>query len=523
MNRRRAAVLAATVLLAGGLRSSGRNPAAGQGNPPEAAQIRKAERISDPAARLKELERIKTAYPRTEQTARLESGIREARIDLAASVESVVALQKPVIGRGRGMIRMTGYVQAAARILDHPGLQAFDPRRVLAAVLDYRTGAERAATEAETFDATPDPEDRRPAVARMLRDFAILIARAQANAGEGAKAVAALEEFRASGGEAGPAFFDASGDACAALGRIREAYGFYLSAAVESHPRAAEKAKAAYSALHGSAEGFETTLDGLRSALPFRPRPFSPPKRWRGKTVLLELFTNAENPACLASDLAASALREVYPERYLVVLEYHVPRPRPDPLMNAASAGRGEHYRITSTPAAVVDGGRRFFGGGTRSMAESRFDQYRAEVDAWLTEEPDLKLKARAAGDGNRIAAEISSDRERPGSEHYVALVQDRERLKGASGTIIHRLVVRDLVRVDPGRGGKAVFELSAVERAAEAFLSETERAAGPEAGFAVADPRTRIDRDGLKIVYFVQDTGSKRILNAVVAEVEAP
>lgn len=518
---RRAVCFAVTILLAGGgLRSSGQNPAPGRA--PETPEILKAERIADPAARLKELLRIKAAYPGSAQAARLESDILESRIDLASTVEAVLALQKPGVGQGRGTARMTSFFQAAARVLDHPRFSGFEPDRVLAGVLKYRARAERAAAEPETFASMPDPEDRRLFVARVLRDFLIIVARARANAGDGAQAAAALDEYRAAGGDAGPEYFNASGDACAVLGRVRDAYGFYLSAAIENQPGAAEKARAAYAAIHGDDEGFESRLDRLRSALPFRPEPFTPPKRWRGKTVLLELFTNSENPLCLASDLAAAGLGEAYPDRYLVLLEYHVPLPRPDPLMNPAAETRRDQYRVTTTPTAVIDGGIRIFGGGTRAMAESRFKQYKSAIDGSLREEPDLRLKARASWTGGGVEAVISSNRKRPGAEHYVALVQDRERLKGSSGTIVHRFIVRDLVRIDPALGKSVAFDPAAAGRTADAFLTEFERTGAPEPGFQFADRRTKVDRDGLRIVYFVQDQGSRRILNAVVAEVES-
>ncbi len=519
MNLRRAACVAATILVAGGLPSSGQNPAPGRDGA-LTAEIQKAERIPDPEARLKELLRIKAAAPGAAQAARLDGDILDARIDMAATVESVLALQRPQLGAARGTSRMTVYALAAARILDHPRFHGFDPNRVLAAVLDYRARAERAAEEPETFASTPDPVDRKLLTARMLRDFAILGARALAGAGKGAEALASLEAYREAEGEAGPEYFRASGDACASLGRIRDAYGFYLSAAIENQPGAAEKARAAYVTIHGDADGFEPRLDDLRSALPFRPEPFTPPKHWRGKTVLVELFTNSENPLCLASDLAASGLRKAYPDRYLAVLEYHIPLPRPDPLMNAAASERREQYRVSTTPTAVIDGGTRIFGGGTRSAAESRYKQYTARIDAGLAEEPDLRLKAKAVRTGDRIEAETSCSRERPGAEHYAALVQSRERLKGSSGTIVHRFIVRDLVRIDRARGKTVVFDLAAVERAADAFLTEYEKTGAPEAGFRLPERRVAIDRSGLRVVYFVQDQGSHRILNAVVAEV---
>lgn len=523
MSRSRAAVVAAALLLAGGLRTAGQNPASGRATLPETAEILKAERIADPEIRLKELLRIRSAYPGTIQAARLESGIIEARIDLAETADAVVALQKAFVGQGRGTARMTSFAQAAARILDHPRRAAFDPGRVLAAVLDYRARAEKAASDPETFASTPDPEDRRLFTVRVFRDFSLLMARALAGAGEGEKAIAALDEYRAGGGEAGPEYFEACGDACSALGRIREAFGFYLSAAVANRPGTAAKAREAYVGLHGHDRGFEERLERLQSALPFRPKPFAPPKHWRGKTVLIEVFTNTENPLCLATDLAAAGLIQSYPGQYLAVLEYHLSLPRFDPLANAAALSRRDRYRITGTPAAVVDGGIRLSGGGTRSMAEARFEQLKSQIDGWLPEEPDLRLKVRAVRAGDKVEAETSFNRERPGAEHYVALVQDRERLKGASGTIIHRHIVRALVRLGPGTEKTVVFDLAGIEKEAEAFLAQGGESAAAGNGEAAPASRPEIDRKGLKIVYFVQDMGSRRILNAVVAEVESP
>jgi hypothetical protein len=123
-------------------------------------------------------------------------------------------------------------------------------------------------------------------------------------------------------------------------------------------------------------------------------------------------------------------------------------------------------------------------------MAGTRYEQFRSQIDPWLTEEPDLRLKIKAVRRGNKIEAAASFNRQRPGAEHYLALVQDRERLKGGSGTIIHRRIVRALVRFDPAAGKTIAFDM------------------------------TGIDREGLQVVYFVQDVGSRRILNAAVADV---
>jgi hypothetical protein len=473
------------------LASSGQNPPAkaGTSDPPELGEIRKAERIAEPGARLRELLRIKTAYPRSGQSARLDSDVLEARIDLASGVPAILELQKSAAGQGRGTARLTSLVQAAARILDHPGLSAFDRSQVLAAVQGYRSRAEKIASDPETLAGMPDPEDRKAAAAAVSRDFDLLSARALANAGDGAGAVASLERYRAAGGEAGPDYFSALGDAYAALGRIEDAYGLFLGAAVDRYPGAADKAKAAYLKTHGTAAGFDDRLDELSEALPFQPDPFAAPKRWRGKTVLAEAFTDTENALCLASDLAVAGLIDTYPARYLAILTYHVSGRGTDPLANDAGRERRDEYRLPAVPALVVDGDVKVFGGGTRRMAEAIFKRYKATIDPRIGWEPDLKLRAEAKRAGDRIEVEVAHNRDLPGTEHFVALVRVRERWKGASGTLIHHLHVLELKRIDPAKDKQVVFE------------------------------RSQEARDRLQAVYFVQDLASRQIMNVAVAD----
>lgn len=53
--------------------------------PPEYKEVLAASRLQDLAAKIKELERIKSAYPNTQYVSTIESWILEAKIDLAAS------------------------------------------------------------------------------------------------------------------------------------------------------------------------------------------------------------------------------------------------------------------------------------------------------------------------------------------------------------------------------------------------------------------------------------------------------
>lgn len=488
---------------------------------PETREILAASRIADAAARLKELERIKGAYPQSSRMSRIQGFIFEAKVDLAGTLEAVLALQKSVVGRGQGSSRMTSYVQAALGILDHSRLKTFDKSAVLAAVLGYKAGAAKAAAEPETFVSMSEKQEQEAFVSFTLRAFELIIARAQANAGDGIEALAALERFKTVGGETDAEFLAVLGDAYAALGKTEDAYGAYLGAAVENYGGAADKARAMYLKIHGNVLGFEARLEALHKALPFLPQTFAPSKAWQGKAVLAEIFTGAECPPCVAAELGFGGLIDAYPAQYLAILEYHLPIPRPDPMMNPATKKRRDYYGINGAPTVVIDGDITIYGGGARNTAKEKFRQYKAAIDSRVNAASRLKLEVKAARAGDAVKADIRLNKTVPGAEYFVALVQGEERYSGSSGTVFHKLVVRDLVSIDPAVSKTATFDLVASERAADAYLTEVEKTYARMPDFKFAERRNRIARDGLQVVVFAQDTATKSVLNAVVGDVK--
>ena len=51
----------------------------------------------------------------------------------------------------------------------------------------------------------------------------------------------------------------------------------------------------------------------------------------------MELFTGAQCPPCVAADVAFDVLEKTYKPADLVLIQYHLHIPGPDPLTNAAS------------------------------------------------------------------------------------------------------------------------------------------------------------------------------------------
>jgi thiol-disulfide isomerase/thioredoxin len=478
--------------------------------PPEYQELVAASRLADPALRLKEFERIKAAYPGTQYREAIETSILDAKVMLAVTLDDVIALQRAFLAEGQGPARLQKPVAMAVQLLNHPRLESFDHTKVLDYALAYRGAALKAAADPASFEGVPQ-EQRGLFKTSILSAVELLTARAFLNAGDTEKATASIEAYKKAGGAAG-------GNYHYVLAGILETY---LAAAVEEYADAAVKAKRLYATVHGSDEGFDAALAAKAKALPFAPGPFKAPSGWKGKAVLAELFTGSECPPCVGADLAFDALIEKFPAKYLAVLVYHLPIPRPDPMMNPATALRAGAYGIGSTPTVIIDGTNKSLGGGGRGAAEGKFSQYRAAIEPLLAEAPGVSLIARASLAGDTVTVAYDLDKAVPGAEYVLVLVQDQQEHRGSNGVQFHKMVVRDLVMVDPAAPKSASFDLAASEKAADAFLTEFEKTYTRVPGFKWDVRRNALPRQGLRVVLFAQDKASGKVLNAVVAEVK--
>jgi len=491
-----------------------------QAPPPEYKELVAAYEIKDASARIKEFERIKAAYPNSQFTEGIDGGIAEAKIELAVSLESVLSLQNDFMAKGRGPARLQNPSAAADQILRHPKLGTFDKAAVLTVILKFREEALRAAEDPATYEGIP--EDRREFFKSLfINGFEIAAAKAYLNAGDAVKAMAALEGYRKAGGAAGGSYFYTLAGVQEKTNRNQEAYEAYLAAAVDNYEDAKDRAKGLYVKINGRADGFEAALEAKLKALPFHPEAFKAPADWKGKAVLAELFTGSECPPCVGADLGFDGLVESVPTKYLVILVYHLPIPRPDPMMNPATQARQRVYGVNSTPTVFFDGANKMVGGGNRGMAAGKFAEYLAALEPLLSAAPEVSLKVRASLSGETVKAAYEFDKTVPGAEYHLVLVQAEQEHKGSNGLISHKMVVRDLVTVDPAAPKTVTFDLAASEKATDAYLTEFEKTYTRVPNFKWAVRRNAIPRQGLKVVFFVQEKESKKVLSAVVADVK--
>ena len=209
---------------------------------------------------------------------------------------------------------------------------------------------------------------------------------------------------------------------------------------------------------------------------------------------------------------------EAFDPSVLVVLEYHLPIPGPDPLMNPATRSRQGFYGVTSTPTPFFDGERKFPGGGAKVRAETKFKEYRGEVESRLAAPAPVALKAAAVRSGGKVVVDCSFDKVVPAAAYNVALVEKEARYRGSNGIVLHKMVVRELLVLDPSaKPARVSFDLAAIERGASAHLADYEK----ERGFKFKEKKSAIDPARLAVVFFAQDPATKKVFNAAFADVK--
>lgn len=231
--------------------------------------------------------------------------------------------------------------------------------------------------------------------------------------------------------------------------RASEAYATALLASSDDKLQAAYEKS--YVRFAGSRKGLFRFVSDLRDSL----SRFSPPHRTApatsAKTVLGELFTGADCGPCVSADLAFDALAEYYGRQELIILEYHLHIPRPDPLTTNDGWERYLYYGGDfGTPVAFFDGRDKVGGGGPKFVLANRFAMYQKAVSNRLTDISGLSLSISALRRGSIVQANVeikgANDVIRQnGATLHIALVENSVNYTGSNGINPHAFVVRKL------------------------------------------------------------------------------
>jgi hypothetical protein len=270
----------------------------------------------------------------------------------------------------------------------------------------------------------------------------------------------------------------------------------------------------------------------VKNNIPFKPKVYAGRKGKSDRVAVVELFTGAQCPPCVAADVAFDALLKTYKPSEVVLLQYHLHVPGPDPLTNADTEQRAKFYGLSGTPTAFVNGAKVEGLGGSRPEGEEAYQELRKMLNKQLEEPAQAKLKVTAKRNGNTI--DITGEfagLKKTGKDVRLrfVLVEDLVRYPGGNGQRFHHHVVRAM----PGGVKGFALEKKSGKQTATVDLTELRKSLND---YLTAWPKKRdldedpfpppsrpLDLKHLKVIALIQDEGAedKDILQA--AQVDVP
>jgi hypothetical protein len=271
----------------------------------------------------------------------------------------------------------------------------------------------------------------------------------------------------------------------------------------------------------------ETKLDQdyKEKVPPFKPTPYAGrTDKTANRVVVMELFTGAQCPPCVAADVAFDALEKSYKPTEVVLIQYHLHIPGPDPLTNSDTVARAKYYDVNSTPTTLFNGKPRASGGGAMGNAERKFKEYAAIIDPLLEKTADVKVggKAHRTGDKLHLAVDVNGT---DGEEMMLRILVVEETIKytGGNGLRFHHQVVRAMPGGVEGVAIKdkafkhtASVDLVDVRKEITGYLDEYAANTSP-----FPKPQRPLDLKSLRVIALVQNDKTKEIVQAVEIEVE--
>jgi hypothetical protein len=283
---------------------------------------------------------------------------------------------------------------------------------------------------------------------------------------------------------------------------------------------------------------------GLDAEYAKKVPPFKPEKvagrsnKDANRLVVMELFTGAQCPPCVAADVAFDALEKAYDANDVVLIQYHMHIPGPDPLTNPDTIARWDYYRgkfaenVRGTPTTLFNG-KPFEdydkepthrGGGAMANAENKFRQYRAIIDPLREAKAEVTVIGSAKRTGDKVHVEVAVDgAKEPGEKVRLRFLVVEEKVKyvGGNGLRFHHKVVR------AAPGGAAGMPLTGkdAKQAIDVDLAGikkdlTKYLDGYAADRPFPNPDRPMDLAHLSVIALVQDDATGEILNAAEFEV---
>lgn len=278
---------------------------------------------------------------------------------------------------------------------------------------------------------------------------------------------------------------------------------------------------------HGSTQGLDEYLKHVyeETIYSFADEGVEPqPADGASQIALIEMFTGAQCPPCVAADVAVGGIEATYSSADLIALRYHEHIPGPDPLTNQATESRFDYYRGQGTPTIIINGSQFPGGGGYLQHAEDVYRQLRQAVDSALGQQISLSLDLSAHAEQGELTISANvAGLEDPDEDLRLRLVLAEEEIHyiAPNGIRVHEMVVRDMPGGAEGvapSDGKLNFSqtinLATLKQQLIDYLANYEEGRGLDF------PVKPLEMTNLRLVAFVQNDESKDVLQAASVQV---
>ena len=292
-----------------------------------------------------------------------------------------------------------------------------------------------------------------------------------------------------------------------------------------------EAAAALYEDRTGSKQGFESYLlsvyqDTVTSFVPDEEKNREATKS--NRVVLLELFTGASCPPCVAADVGTEAIEKSFPHEDVIVLRYHLHIPGPDPLATSATEARQEYYAsdIRGTPTLLVNGTQAPFPvGGMYGRSELVYRSLSGLLTT-LVQEPtpaELNLSATLEGEALHIVAKGSTKEKSFDTVKLRIVIAENEiHFPAPNGILEHSMVVRGMPGGAEGiESNKGVFTFDETISLTELRDQVNEYLDAFETRRGQVFPSRPGNLQQISVVAFLQDDVTHEILQAAVVPIE--
>lgn len=280
-------------------------------------------------------------------------------------------------------------------------------------------------------------------------------------------------------------------------------------------------------------EKLEGELDReyLATVPPFKPTKFAGRKDNEANQVaVLELFTGAQCPPCVAADVAFDGLEKAYSHKDLVLIQYHMHIPGPDPLTNKDSIARWDYYskhfpgKIRGTPSTLFNGTPDAGGGGGMANSEGKFKEYAKLINPILEKTTPIKINGTASRNGDKIDINVDVYGAEGNDDLKLRLFVVEESIKYVGGNKLrfHHQVVRAM---PGGAQGVAIkdknFKHHEIADVSKIRAELTKYLEDYAANRPFPNANRPLDMKNLKVIAIVQNDKNAEILQAIQLDVD--